>query len=50
MHFSENYTHKKYLNDNDCPILLFGFIEMKVGITLFLPGCYDVVHYSVLRK
>ena len=41
---------KKYLDDKGFPLLLFGFIRMKVDTNLFLPGCYYVVHYSILRK
>ena len=48
--FKKNSTHKKYLNNNDFPLLSFGFIRMKVGITTFLPGCCDVVPYKVIRK
>ena len=43
-------THRKCLNNNDFPLSLIDFIRMKVNTTLFLPGCYDVVQYSVLRK
>ena len=35
MHFKKNSTFKKYLNDNDFLILIFGFIRMEVDKTLF---------------
>ena len=51
MHFqNEFYPQKNEYYDSDFPLLLFGFIQMKVDTTHFLKGCYDVVHYSVLRK
>ena len=33
--FEKNPTYKKYLDNNDFPLLLFGFIRIKVGKTLF---------------
>ena len=48
--FKKYFTHKKYLNNNYFLLSKFGFIRMKVEKTLFLPGFYDVVDYSLLRK
>ena len=50
MHFQKEFYPHKYLNNNDFPLLLFGFIRMKVDTTTFKPGCCDVVHYKVIKK
>ena len=50
MQLKKKSTNKKYLNSNDFPLLLFGFIRMKVDTTNFLPGCCDVIHYKAIKN
>ena len=46
----DNSTHKKYLNNNYFPLLLFGFIRMKMNTTLILAKHFAVIQYSLSRK